>query len=83
MMHIVGFLHEHSRDDRDDYINIISKNIDKNHLNNFLKAPDGFTSSFGVPYDYASILHYSSVAFSFNGNETITAKVGFFCWGVL
>lgn len=52
MMHILGFLHEHSREDRDDYINIISKHIDKNHLNNFLKAPDGLTSSFGVPYDY-------------------------------
>uniref|UniRef100_A0A8W7Q184 Metalloendopeptidase n=1 Tax=Anopheles coluzzii TaxID=1518534 RepID=A0A8W7Q184_ANOCL len=40
-------------------------------------AKKGTTNSFGVAYDYASIMHYSSNAFSTNGNPTIEAKKPF------
>lgn len=75
MMHALGFLHEQNREDRDDWVRIRYENIKAGTSNNFEKAKKGTTNSFGVAYDYASIMHYSSNAFSTNGNPTIEAKV--------
>ncbi|XP_041788195.1 zinc metalloproteinase nas-4 isoform X2 [Anopheles merus] len=74
MMHALGFLHEQNREDRDDWVRIRYENIKAGTSNNFEKAKKGTTNSFGVAYDYASIMHYSSNAFSTNGNPTIEAK---------
>lgn len=37
---------------------------------NFFKADEGVTSTFGVPYAYDSVMHYSAYAFSPNGEDT-------------
>uniref|UniRef100_A0A182JVY0 Metalloendopeptidase n=1 Tax=Anopheles christyi TaxID=43041 RepID=A0A182JVY0_9DIPT len=74
MMHALGFLHEQNREDRDDWVRIRYENIKTGTSNNFEKAKKGSTNSFGVSYDYGSIMHYSSNAFSTNGNPTIEAK---------
>lgn len=42
---------------------------------NFNKTSAEVTNAFGVPYDYMSIVHYSSKAFSKNGQPTIVANV--------
>lgn len=43
---------------------------------NFQKADPGTTDSFGVPYNYASVMHYSKYAFSPSGyDETILPLV--------
>ena len=74
LLHCLGFLHMHTANDRDDYININWKNIrDDAKLNfNHFAAP---MSMFSTKYDYDSITHYSSVAFAKDKKKpTITAK---------
>ncbi|KAJ8956335.1 hypothetical protein NQ318_015073 [Aromia moschata] len=74
LMHAAGFLHEQNRYERDDYVSITWQNIKKGHEANFDKADKGTTDGFGVPYDYRSVMHYSSKAFSSNGQPTIVPK---------
>uniref|UniRef100_A0A0R3RHF0 Metalloendopeptidase n=1 Tax=Elaeophora elaphi TaxID=1147741 RepID=A0A0R3RHF0_9BILA len=74
MMHVIGFYHEHERWDRDDYINIFWKNIDRTAIDQFGKVDLTKTSYYGQPYDYRSILHYDSLAFSKNGFPTMLPK---------
>ncbi|XP_053674277.1 zinc metalloproteinase nas-4 [Anopheles nili] len=74
MMHALGFLHEQNREDRDGWVAIRYENIKTGTSNNFAKATKGSTNSFGVEYDYGSIMHYSANAFSTNGKPTIEAK---------
>uniref|UniRef100_A0A182T7S8 Metalloendopeptidase n=1 Tax=Anopheles maculatus TaxID=74869 RepID=A0A182T7S8_9DIPT len=50
------------------------QNIKTGTNNNFEKAKTGSTNSFGVSYDYGSIMHYSANAFSTNGQPTIEPK---------
>jgi len=74
-MHALGFNHEHTRPDRDDWIDIHKENIKKESLHNF--EPDYDISwTADEPYDYYSIMHYAPKDFSNNGLDTITAKPG-------
>ncbi|KAF2883722.1 hypothetical protein ILUMI_22450 [Ignelater luminosus] len=74
LLHTIGFGHEQSRSDRDSYVTIHWANIAKEYENAFKKAEKNLSTSFGIPYDYNSVMHYSNEAFSKNGNWTITAK---------
>ena len=42
---------------------------------NFHVLPASLITSFGVPYDYGSVMHYSPYAFSWNGSRTIQPRV--------
>lgn len=48
--------------------------------NNFKKYSSARVTDYGVPYDYGSIMHYSSHAFSRNGKPTITPLVSPYCY---
>uniref|UniRef100_A0AC35U8H1 Metalloendopeptidase n=1 Tax=Rhabditophanes sp. KR3021 TaxID=114890 RepID=A0AC35U8H1_9BILA len=74
MMHVIGFYHEHERWDRDSFIDIIWQNIDRAALDQFGKVDLSKTSYYGQDYDYKSILHYDSLAFSKNGLPTMLPK---------
>jgi hypothetical protein len=70
--HALGLWHEHSRSDRDIYIRIFRENIKPHKENNFnLRETNG--DDIG-DYDYGSIMHYPSIAFSRNGKPTIEAR---------
>ena len=59
--HALGLWHEQSRDDRDNYITILTANIQSGYSSQFAKqTPE---STFG-PYDYDSIMQYFACAFS-------------------
>jgi len=71
-MHALGFWHEQARADRDTYVEIHEENIRDGSAHAFNKQTN--VNSRGVAYDYGSVMHYPSKAFSKNGEATITAK---------
>ena len=74
MMHALGFYHEQSRPDRDEYVTINFDNIiggaDGPYASNFAKTSK--IDSLGTDYDYGSVMHYDEYAFS-TGGPTIDA----------
>ncbi|XP_065576370.1 zinc metalloproteinase nas-7-like [Artemia franciscana] len=74
LMHAIGFYHEQSRWDRDDYVTIFEENIDADFLYAFNKYDEDRITAFGQPYDWSSVMHYSEYAFSNNGEPTIVSK---------
>jgi len=75
-IHALGFFHEQSRPDRDDHVNILWQNIAPDMAYNFNALSWAEASTFDVPYDYRSIMHYNAKDFSTNGGDTIQAKNG-------
>merc|ERR1711962_230862 len=69
--HALGFWHEQSRSDRDNYVTIKTDNIKAGTEGNFGKAQD---NNYGVIYDYTSDMHYGGRDFSANGKFTIVTK---------
>lgn len=70
--HAVGLWHEHTREDRDDFVTINWANIQPSAVGNFTKrTTDGVDIG---AYDYGSIMHYPRNAFSRNGLPTIVPK---------
>ncbi|XP_055347669.1 uncharacterized protein LOC129594844 isoform X2 [Paramacrobiotus metropolitanus] len=62
LMHVMGFFHEHSRSDRDQHVLILWDNIAKSDRDQFAKHEEGNT--YGLPYDYESVMHYKYNAFA-------------------
>ncbi|XP_025746177.1 meprin A subunit alpha isoform X1 [Callorhinus ursinus] len=76
ILHALGFYHEQSRTDRDDYVNIWWDEILPGFEHNFNTYDDTYITDLNTPYDYESLMHYEP--FSFNKNDsapTITAKI--------
>ncbi|KAI6214298.1 Zinc metalloproteinase nas-8 [Aphelenchoides besseyi] len=74
LMHSIGFYHEHERWDRDHFIQILWQNIDREAYDQFGRVDLAESSYYGEGYDYHSIMHYDSMAFSKNGRETLVAR---------
>ncbi|KAI4794022.1 hypothetical protein KUCAC02_032335 [Chaenocephalus aceratus] len=71
ILHALGFYHEHTRSDRDQYITVLHGNIMEGKERNFQKASG---ETFGLEYNAASIMHYGGEFFSDNGLPTIVSK---------
>lgn len=70
--HAVGLYHEQQREDRDRFVKTYWDNIIERNRHNFrMKSKHGDPSG---PYDYRSIMHYSSNAFAIN-NAMPTIRV--------
>ena len=73
--HAIGFYHEHTRPDRDQYIDVIYDNIQRGLEDQFYKYRAGETDTLGLGYDIQSIMHYDRDTFSRDGSDTIRPKV--------
>ncbi|KRZ74921.1 Zinc metalloproteinase nas-6, partial [Trichinella papuae] len=73
LMHVLGFWHEQSRTDRDDFIIIRAENVIPSMVGQFRKIELPYVDFLDEKYDYYSIMHYDSKAFSRNGENTIEA----------
>nr|BAJ23956.1 hatching enzyme [Sagamichthys abei] len=68
--HALGFNHEQTRSDRDQYVRINWDNIQSDMARNFHKEN---SNNLNTPYDYSSIMHYGRTAFAIHaGQDTIT-----------
>ncbi|XP_068208446.1 protein SpAN-like [Palaemon carinicauda] len=66
--HAIGLWHEETRSDRDSYVHINADNVLPEKKHNFFKESD---NSYGVPYDYSSIMHSYERIYQLNGHMTI------------
>jgi hypothetical protein len=65
--HCIGFWHEQSREDRDNFVTIVFENIQPNALHNFNQhIADGDDVA---AYDYGSIMHYPANAFAIDPSQ--------------
>ncbi|KAH8261862.1 hypothetical protein KR038_006050, partial [Drosophila bunnanda] len=73
LLHSLGFRHQQTSSDRDEYVKIMEENIAEGRENSFSKSEASTFGNYDQPYDYGSILHYAPTAFSKNGEPTIVA----------
>uniref|UniRef100_A0A914V707 Metalloendopeptidase n=1 Tax=Plectus sambesii TaxID=2011161 RepID=A0A914V707_9BILA len=71
MIHAMGLFHEQSRADRDQYVEVLSQNVEDGKLHNFNKYDLNKIDHLGQPYDYYSIMHYQGTAFARSGTVSI------------
>ena len=71
MMHALGFGHEQSRPDRNQYVKIIWNNVQDNMKDQFKIVDEA--NSLGTEYDFDSIMHYPLDAWSKNDEPTLEA----------
>ncbi|XP_065060870.1 meprin A subunit beta-like [Rhopilema esculentum] len=69
--HAMGFWHEQSRPDRDDFIRVVWSNIPERKKHNFRKHDNSEVDSLNTTYDYRSVMQYSKTAFGINGSVTM------------
>ncbi|XP_056383572.1 embryonic protein UVS.2-like isoform X2 [Hyla sarda] len=70
--HALGLFHEHSRSDRDNYVDILLDNIIPGAAPNFQKFD---SENLGLEYDYSSVMHYGRNVFAKASNlATIVPK---------
>ncbi|CAB1449793.1 unnamed protein product [Pleuronectes platessa] len=73
LLHALGLYHEHTRDDRDQYVSVQWQRIEQGKQNNF-KVKHGDTQN--LPYDVDSIMHYGLYFFSQDGGPTLLPNKG-------
>ncbi|WP_188112314.1 M12 family metallopeptidase [Aquimarina sp. RZ0] len=76
IMHALGFWHEHTRSDRDKYININIKNVPSGFIGLLNKLPSNQTTLATKSLDFQSIMIYGSNRITRNGKPTMTRKNG-------
>lgn len=78
LMHALGFVHEHSRQDRDRYVDILWDNIQEPFLFQFNKMPDQMVHTYSgavFEFDPESIMLYPDTAFAKSqGQKTMRSK---------
>ncbi|GMT33084.1 hypothetical protein PFISCL1PPCAC_24381 [Pristionchus fissidentatus] len=75
-LHALGAAHEHVRMDRDQHIKVDWSNIDPRYYDAFAVSDPKTFTTYGVKYDYGSIMHYRFNSAAINAQKaTMTALV--------
>lgn len=76
LIHTVGFHHQQIRVDRDEHLTVHEDRIQSNRRNNFKKTSkkNAYLMTFGLPYDYNSIMQYPLTAFNIGKGPTMSLK---------
>ncbi|KAK7474469.1 hypothetical protein BaRGS_00034291, partial [Batillaria attramentaria] len=56
--HAIGWIHEHARPDRDDYVRVNYDKIPEMYHSQFDTFDEELINDYGVQYDYRSIMHF-------------------------
>jgi len=72
--HAIGFMHEHQRPDRDQYITMNYGNVIKGYEQWLQAYAQTEANLQNIAYDYNSIMHYRRNAFTANGGDTMVPK---------
>ncbi|CAG0921109.1 unnamed protein product, partial [Notodromas monacha] len=75
ILHAVGFLHEHQRFDRDDFITVYDPNIDPGSTGQFSKVSLSISNNVNSPYDIDSIMHYGSYSFGQRSGNSLLQTI--------
>jgi len=80
-MHALAVHHEQVREDREDYLIVHEDYIEPAMLGNYKKSPVGAFTTYGVLYNYESIMHYGKWDGGFNkpqykGKDVMEVKKG-------
>lgn len=75
MMHVLDFVHEHTRPDRNKFVEVRFDHIKPKLTHNFQKYDFGRAATDDLPYNFNSVMHYSNGAFSRDGENTLVAKM--------
>jgi PKD repeat protein len=75
ILHALGMYHEHSRCDRDDFVEVMWDEIEEDREHNFVKeCLPGAIDLFD--YDEGSMMHYGTHGFAIGTNPTLVSKRG-------
>lgn len=76
LMHAIGFWHEHTRTDRDNFVKINWANVRPGKAYNFKKHEPDTIADLGIDYDLGSIMHYGPNAFAIDKRQTTIEVIG-------
>lgn len=73
IMHTLGWVHEHSRTDRDQFIKVDESRIQEDSKGEYaISYFDWIGTKIKTPYDYNSIMHYNKKDFSKNDEDVFS-----------
>jgi len=78
--HAIGLHHEHNRPDRDDHIQLWWANLGMFGSTQYVKETDAL--SYGIPYDYCSVMHYGPKYYSANRKFTMLSRDQDYQWSM-
>lgn len=78
LMHVLGFVHEQSRPDRDQFVRVVWDKIQPNKQSQYEIVPDNLAKPFrGRPFDYQSVMIYDPTDFAkVRGDVTLESISG-------
>ncbi|HAZ13522.1 MAG: hypothetical protein A2X86_13405 [Bdellovibrionales bacterium GWA2_49_15] len=75
LMHTLGFFHEQSRPDRDEYMVVFWENLDKKYWEQYKKISSDFQNLTDSEFDFNSVMLYPPEAFALNPQLATMAKL--------